>query len=185
MPYQDGSCCTGRQTPPISRSERPTVLALGHDRTAQTHASRRARTTGSGSSRSIWSQSSSELDAHRRKWSAVGPKPSRCRIAYNRRTRKFSKEIPGAASDRGRGVRGRGEAAHEGRPKEKGTAIMKLTTTTQVSVDGVVQGNGGPDENRSGGVGGGGGGPAPRRRGGRDGCGPRAPGPARARSWPG
>src|SRR5258706_14594874 len=28
---------------------------------------------------------------------------------------------------------------------------MKLTTTTQVSVDGVVQGNGGPDENGSGG----------------------------------
>jgi dihydrofolate reductase len=28
---------------------------------------------------------------------------------------------------------------------------MKLTTTTQVSVDGVAQGNGGPDENRSGG----------------------------------
>ena len=28
---------------------------------------------------------------------------------------------------------------------------MELTTTTQVSVDGVVQGNGGPDENRSGG----------------------------------
>src|SRR4029453_7405798 len=28
---------------------------------------------------------------------------------------------------------------------------MKLTTTTQVSVDGVVQGNGGRDENRSGG----------------------------------
>ncbi len=27
---------------------------------------------------------------------------------------------------------------------------MKLTTTTQVSVDGVVQGNGGPDENRGG-----------------------------------
>jgi hypothetical protein len=28
---------------------------------------------------------------------------------------------------------------------------MKLTTTTQVSVDGVVQGNGAQDENRSGG----------------------------------
>ena len=28
---------------------------------------------------------------------------------------------------------------------------MKLTTTTQVSVDGLMQGNGGPDENRSGG----------------------------------
>ena len=28
---------------------------------------------------------------------------------------------------------------------------MKLTTITQVSVDGVVQGNGGRDENRSGG----------------------------------
>jgi hypothetical protein len=31
---------------------------------------------------------------------------------------------------------------------------MKLTTTTQVSVDGVVQGNGARDENRSGGFGG-------------------------------
>ena len=36
-------------------------------------------------------------------------------------------------------------------PQGEGTAIMKLTTTTQVSVDGVVKGNGGPDENRSGG----------------------------------
>jgi hypothetical protein len=34
------------------------------------------------------------------------------------------------------------ETAREGAPDEKGTAIMKLTTTTQVSVDGVMQGNG-------------------------------------------
>jgi hypothetical protein len=40
------------------------------------------------------------------------------------------------------GVRGR---PTRGAPKEKGTAIMKVTTTTQVSVDGVMQGNGGPN----------------------------------------
>jgi hypothetical protein len=38
------------------------------------------------------------------------------------------------------------------RPSEKGgTATMKLTTVTNVSVDGVMQGLGGPDEDRRGG----------------------------------
>jgi hypothetical protein len=36
-----------------------------------------------------------------RKWSAVAPKPSRYRIAYNPRTRKSSKEIREVVSDRG------------------------------------------------------------------------------------
>jgi hypothetical protein len=34
------------------------------------------------------------------------------------------------------------------KPSEKGTATVKLTTTTNVSVDGVIQGLGGPDEDR-------------------------------------
>lgn len=55
-----------------------------------------------------------------------------------------SKEILEAVSDRRRGVRRRSERPPtSGVLNEKGTTIMKLTTTTQVSVDGVMQGNGG------------------------------------------
>jgi hypothetical protein len=36
------------------------------------------------------------------------------------------------------------------RPSETGAATMKLTTTAQVSVDGVMQGPGGPEEDERG-----------------------------------
>jgi dihydrofolate reductase len=52
-----------------------------------------------------------------------------------------------AVSDRGSGVRSRGETPTRA-PEEKGTAIMKLTTMTQVTVDGVMQGNGPTDVDR-------------------------------------
>src|SRR4029453_15818701 len=56
------------------------------------------------------------------------------------------KEVQKAVSDRGSGVRSRRERPPaRGGPEETGTAIMKLTTTTQVSVDGVMQANGGPN----------------------------------------
>ena len=56
----------------------------------------------------------------------------------------------GAVSDQGRGVRSRGERPPAGGARqEEGTAIMKLTAMTQVTVDGVVQGNGAAsDEDR-------------------------------------
>jgi hypothetical protein len=42
------------------------------------------------------------------------------------------KEVREGVSDRGGGVRSGGEAARKGRGQGKGTAIMKLTTMTQV-----------------------------------------------------
>lgn len=53
-------------------------------------------------------------------------------------------------SDRGEGVRSRGESRHEGAAGNgQVKRIMTLTTMTQITLDGVVRGNGGAsDEDR-------------------------------------
>ena len=79
-----------------------------------------------------------------RRWGAVAPNSSRCRIADNRLPEDPRQNLREAVSDRGSGVRSRGETPTRALG-EKGTTIMKLTTMTQVTVDGVMQGNGPTD----------------------------------------
>src|SRR6266487_965921 len=55
---------------------------------------------------------------------------------------------PGATDEVGAAVR---SIVRRQGPSRKGTATMKLTTVTNVSVDGVMQGLGGPSEDRRGG----------------------------------
>src|SRR4051812_22816931 len=68
------------------------------------------------------------------------------KITTARQRRGAPKKNSEAVSDRVGRVRGRGEAAHTGRRQGKGAATMKLTTMTQVTLDGVTQGNGGASE---------------------------------------
>src|SRR6202165_6021816 len=56
---------------------------------------------------------------------------------------------PSSARSRGEPWRPR-QPANQRQIRMEGTATMKLTTTTQVSVDGVIQGPGGPDEDERG-----------------------------------
>jgi hypothetical protein len=55
---------------------------------------------------------------------------------------------PGGGVGSGGGVRSRGEGARKGRRHGKGTAIMKLTTMTQVTIDAVMQGYGAASQDR-------------------------------------
>jgi hypothetical protein len=76
-----------------------------------------------------------------RRCSVVAPNPSRCRIAGNQLPEDPRQNFREAVSDRGSGVRSRGETPTRA-PRDRGIPIMKLTTMTQVTVDGVMQGNG-------------------------------------------
>lgn len=58
-----------------------------------------------------------------------------CQTDDDRRPGRICEEIREAVSDRGSGVRSTGEAAQKGRRHGKGTAIIQLTTTAQVTVD--------------------------------------------------
>ena len=95
---------------------------------------------------SIWSQSSSALGAHEEA-KRSRPEPVALSDRDNRLPKDPRQNFREAVSDRGNGVRSRGETPTRA-PEEKGTTIMKLSTMTQVTVDGVMQGNGPADVDR-------------------------------------
>ena len=84
------------------------------------------------------SQSSSELGAHEMERSR--PEPVALSYRDNRLSEDPRQNFREAVSDRGSGVRSRGETPARV-PGERGIAFMKLTTMTQATVDGVMQGS--------------------------------------------
>src|SRR5215469_6686419 len=81
------------------------------------------------------------------RWSAGAPNPSRCRVATTG-YRKILGRISGRRCRIGAATFVAGVRPPTRGARGEGIAIMKLTTMTQVTVDGVMQGNGPADVDR-------------------------------------